>query len=172
MQLNLPASMFGWITDDVDIVKSSNNSDNAILSMTRTRATSDTPLFAQHVKHNRAEGSADWSFQYDEFREDESTSNRDVFDFAGYIGTLEENASVKIDSIINNNEGILLGNNYRANVTASGDAGLVCCTMKSGSTLEIGSITSESGDFTVTGATAGGLVVSMDTGSKVILSVG
>ena len=172
LQLNLPASMFGWITDDVDIVKSSNNSDNAILSMTRTRATSDTPLFAQHVKHNRAEGSADWSFQYDEFREDESTSNRDVFDFAGYIGTLEENASVKIDSIINNNEGILLGNNYRANVTASGDAGLVCCTMKSGSTLEIGSITSESGDFTVTGATAGGLVGSMDTGSKVILSDG
>ena len=172
MQLNLPTSMFGWVTDDVEIVKVNKESDVAALAFTRTTGTADQPLFAQHVKNNRSSGSANWSFQYDEFRADDTTANRDVFDYAGFIGTLGENASVKISKITNNNQGILNNRETYANISATGDAGLVCCTMDTGSHLEIDEISCESGNFTVSGATAGGLVGSMAAGSTLILGDG
>lgn len=172
MQLNLPTVMFGWVTDDVEIVKASDEGTAAVLAFTRTKATTDNPIFAQNVKHNRNSGSAEWSFQYDEFRADDTTTNRDVYDYAGFIGTLGEEASVKINKIVNNNQGLLNNKLTYANISATGNAGLVCCTMSTNSTLEIDEITCESGNFTVSGATAGGLVGSMAAGSKLILSNG
>lgn len=180
----LPCAMFDTITDDVEIVDNTGNETTVCLA--RTARTVDEPLFAKHVQKSRTSGeTVEWNFKYTGFKETADDTNSYVFDFAGYIGVLGDDlnggAKVKIGKITHDN----LGTNGIANVSATGDAGLVCCTVKAGSELEIGEIevtingttynaenNRSSGSYTVkstSSGNAGGLVGSMGVGSTLTL---
>lgn len=180
---NLPCAMFDTITDDVEIVDKSGNETTVCLA--RTRKTIDEPLFAKHVQHSRTSGDTiEWNFKYTGFKETADDPNLWVFDFAGYIGELgygTDPARVKIGEITHEN----LGSSATAgiaNISATGDAGLVCCTINAGSELEIGEIkvsidnnslsNRSSGAYNVNSTSignAGGLVGSMESGSSLTL---
>lgn len=167
--LNLPTTMFAYITDDVGIIGTVSGTETDLV-MSRTNAVPDQPLFAENVVHSTTgSGGKEWKFRYDSFNG--GKSGQKVHDFAGYIGTLGENANIKVSSITHNN----LKEETIANITASGDIGLVCQTMGVNSTLEIDSITiGESGtsNYSVSSTSsgnAGGLVGSIANGAKLIL---
>lgn len=177
--LNLPTTMFAYITDDVRIIGTVSGTETDLV-MSRTNAVPDQPLFAENVVHSTTgSGGKEWKFRYDSFNG--GKSDQKVHDFAGYIGTLGENANIKVSSITHNN----LSGEYTANITATGDVGLVCQTMGVNSTLEIGTIsftstTDEENNITYNGTNnysvsstssgnAGGLVGSMANGAKLIL---
>lgn len=169
--LRLPETMFGYITDDVTITDLNGNPTTLVFA--RTEPTSDQPLFAKHVIHARDTGNVvDWSFRYDRYYNPEFNSNY-MYDFAGYIGSIEASANVKISSITHNNK----SDDVIANIVATGDAGLVCGTLGEGASLEIDSIIIAEDeistmDYTVTSSSegnAGGLVGSMGDGSRLIL---
>ena len=169
MTLNLPATMFSYITDDVQIVDPSGNA--ATLVLTRTRVTQDEPLFANTVRHTRSSGSAEWSIYCDRYYNPE-TSSYYAYDFAGFIGTMDNSANVKIKSLTFDN----LGGNAIANISSTGSSGLVCCTMKAGAILEIDEIAQTSGNSSnnfkiesTSSGNVGGLVGTMNDGAKLIL---
>lgn len=173
MTLNLPTTMFDYITDDVQIVDTSGN--NAKLVLTKTVATQDEPLFAKHVVKSRTSGSpVEWNLQYSKYHD--SFNNRDiVFSFAGFIGTMEDDSSVKLTYLTFDNW-IDNSGSGTAHITATGNVGLVCRDMKKGACLEVDQIAATSGsstnNFNVTSTSsghAGGLVGSMGNGSKLIL---
>ena len=170
--LNLPTTMFGYITDDVNIVDSSGNPVE--LTISRIYDKDDQPLFADHVVHTRSSVSpVEWKFHYDRYVDTESNYALVVHKFAGYIGTLDENAKVNVSSVVHDNSN---GTNV-SKMSASGDIGLVCCTMAENSELTVGSISlgsngnsgygieSESGN-------AGGIVGSMANNSELTLGSG
>lgn len=177
--LNLPTTMFAYITDDVGIIGTVSGTETDLV-MSRTNAVPDQPLFAENVVHSTTgTGGKEWKLRYDPFNG--SKTSQKVHDFAGYIGTLGEDANIKVSSITHNN----LSGEYTANITATGDVGLVCQTMGVNSTLEIGTIsftstTDEENNITYNGTNnysvsstssgnAGGLVGSMANGAKLIL---
>lgn len=183
---NLPCAMFDTITDDVEIVDNSGN--NTTIYFSRTKTTVDEPLFAKHIQHNRASGDpVEWNFKYTGFKEKADDNNLWVFDFAGYIGELgtgsDGGAKVKIGKITHENLGIPA---KISNISATGDAGLVCCTINTSSELEIDEVefisnnasvyndenNRSSKDYTVkstVSGNAGGLVGSMESGSTLTL---
>ena len=167
--LNLPTAMFGYITDDVKIV---DNSENAVeLTFTRIQDRDDQPLFADHVINTRSSGSpVEWKFRYDRFIDPANDNAISVQNFSGFIGTLEANAKVNVSSAVLNNS----ASDKTANIVATNDAGLVCCTMQTGSELSIGTITigtngNSSFDIQSKSGNAGGIVGSMASGSKLTL---
>lgn len=169
MTLNLPTTMFSYITDDVQIVDTSDN--NAALIITRTRVTQDEPLFAENVVHNSSSTGADWSIHYNRYHNPDNNSYY-AYDFAGIIGTMESGAKVKFSTLTLDN----LGGNGAADISSTGDSGLVCRTMNEGAILEVDEITqtaensSSAFDIESTGTgNVGGLVGSMSDSSMLIL---
>ena len=170
VMLRLPVAMFGYITDDVKITDL--NGNETAVPLVRSAENADEPLFAKNVVHTRSSGSAEWNFRFDKYHESDWNVDH-IYDFAGYIGKLCENANVKIKSIIHNNKTA----SSTANASSSGDIGLVCCTMDEHSTLEIDTITIaedelSTKDYSVVSTSsgnAGGLVGSMGDGSRLIL---
>lgn len=170
IKFNLTNSMFKYITDDVEIVDTNGNPTTVVIS--RPRPGDYGPLFAENVVQSRDSGDpVEWKFEYSPY----VTGNQKyTFDAAGFIGTLKENAKVVISDISFNNSGIGADGSLTANIVANsnGDAGFVCCTMESGSQLEIDSIrstleTSIDKSFSITASSghAGGLVGSMSSGA-------
>ena len=175
ISFNLPDTMFGYVTDDVQIVDNSANAQT--LKFTRTQATDDSPLFAEHIIHKSGNTDpAELSFEYNKIAVAGQTGQYDVFDFAGYIGTIEADAKVNVTSIVHNNKGRDASGDITANIVAPGDAGLVCCTMAAGAELTIGEITvsgaNATGAYSVRSSSsgnAGGLVGTMAAGSTLTL---
>ncbi|MCR5020628.1 hypothetical protein, partial [Ruminococcus sp.] len=171
MTLNLPESMFGYITDDVKIVGT--NGEPALLTITRTAVTSDEPLFAKHVIHQDGSEGNEWKLHYDRF-ENPETNTYYVYDFAGFIGTIEEEAIVNISELIYDNLGT--ATSTPSKISSPGNAGLVCGTIAAKGSLTVGSIsqTSDKGSdsYSVSSTSsghAGGLVGGMEDGAKLTL---
>ena len=131
--LNLPSALFDYVTDDVAILDISGQPTTLFIS--RTANVSDEPLFAKHVIHTRASGSATWSFRFEKFYDPE-TQNSYIYNYSGFIGTLEENANVTITELVNNN----INGSTVANISATGDIGLVCGKIEKNAILQIDSI--------------------------------
>lgn len=167
--LNLPTAMFGYITDNVEIVDEANNPVE--LTFTRIYDREDQPLLADHVIHTRTGNTpVEWKLRYDRFMDPDNNNNIYVHNFAGYIGALEENAKVNISSIVLDNS----NNDKVANIISNNDAGLVCCTMQTDSELTVGTITTGTygnGNFYIQSknGNAGGIVGSMASGSTLKL---
>ena len=174
--LNLPSAMFNYISDDVDIFDL--NGHPTTLRITRPGTSVDEPLFAKNVVHTRSTGSASWSFEYDRFYDPgdiAGTGSYYINDFAGYIGNIGEEANVDVTSIIHNNK----NDSDIADITATGNVGLVCGTLGPKAVLKINSIIIDetngvsSKAYSVSSTSsghAGGLVGSMGDGSKLILA--
>lgn len=172
MTLNLPTTMFSYITDDVQIVDTSGVA--ATLVLTRTRVTQDEPLFAENVVHNSSSTGANWSIHCDRYYNPDNKS-RYAYSFAGFIGTMKTGAKVNFKSLVFDN----LGGNGTANISATGDSGLVCRTMEANAILEVDGITqtsmNSSSAFNIESTSSGnvgGLVGTMNDSSKLILGTG
>ncbi|MBQ7153236.1 MAG: hypothetical protein IJR83_04775, partial [Clostridia bacterium] len=168
MTLNLPTTMFGGITDDVAIVDTSDQPTTLVL--TKTRVTENEPLFAKYVAHTRASGSADWRIHYDRYYNPENSSYY-TYDSAGFIGTIGEDANVRLTLTYDNYNGSKV-----SKIVSTADAGLVCGEMENGAVLEIVSVSQTAGrssqafSISSTGTgNAGGLVGRMGDGSRLIL---
>ncbi len=176
MTLNLPEALFGCVTDDVQIVENNNSDTPATLILTRTQNPQGDALFARKVvkcDSPSLTSPVQWKIKYDRFYDPNSSDTQYfTYDIAGVIGEMGAGASVKLLDLTYNND----GGNGTSGVRSSGDAGLLCCTMGAGATLEVGTITMESGysstAYSVESASsgnAGGLVGSMGNGAKLIL---
>ena len=97
---------------------------------------------------------------------DDSIATRNI---SGMIGTIEENASVKL-TLTNDAFGQTDYSRF-VNVTGSGSIGLLCSEMKENSSLEANILSGTNNNYSVTSSdgAAGGLVGKMNTGSKLIM---
>ncbi|MDO4862525.1 MAG: hypothetical protein Q4A05_00040, partial [Ruminococcus sp.] len=175
IKFNISRPLFTYVTDDVEIKVT--YTGGSAMEFTRPSEGTKAPLFAEHVIYSRSSGDpVKWNFIYDKFSKDNS-----VYDFAGFIGQMDEGAKVEIESVVLNNKGKDQNNSDKtANITSNsnGDAGLICGTMGASAELTVDSVTC-SGDnadasFSITASSgaAGGLVGSMASGSKLILVSG
>ena len=170
MKINMVHSMFGYVTDNVEIVDASSNDPTQIIFRRPSKGNAE-PLFAQHVIHTRTDSeSAEWSFGYSYYPDG---NDHFVCDVGGFIGSLGENSKVEITSITFNNTGT--GATSISNITAfNNEAGLICSSMDTGSQLTVDSVTCTSPGFNITAGgssgNAGGLVGFMESDSKLILS--
>lgn len=172
IKFNISKPLFTYVTDDVEIKVT--YTGGTAMEFTRPSEGNKAPLFAEHVINNRSSGNpVKWNFKYDKYSRDNS-----VYDFAGFIGVMEDDAKVEIESIVYNNKGKDQNNNDKtANIVPnnSGDAGLICGTMKANAELTVDEVTC-SGDnadasFSIkaSSGSAGGLVGSMASGSTLTL---
>lgn len=176
----LDKPFFEYIMDSSEI-KDSIGADSAVTILRSSSA--DTALFAANVIHDGANDTpANWAININTYTD--SSGVAQVNSFAGVIGKLGENAAVELT--VNNNAAAngtyagvsgagdvglvccametgsklsvsVSGTNTGYNVTSvSGNAGSFVGTMKSGSSLTIGSSAVTSG--AVTGGYAGGFV--------------
>ena len=175
IKFNISKPLFTYVTDDVEIRVT--YTGGTAMEFTRPSDGTQAPLFAEHVINSRSSGiPVKWNFRYDKYSRDNS-----VYDFAGFIGIMEDGAKVEIESIVYNNKGKDQNNNDKtANIVAnsSGDAGLICGTMGTNTQLTVDEITC-SGDnadasFSIkaSSGSAGGLVGSMASGSTLTIGSG
>lgn len=175
IKFNISKPLFKYVTDDVEIKVT--YTGGTAMEFTRPTEGTQAPLFAEHVINSRSSGiPVKWNFRYDKYSRDNS-----VYDFAGFIGVMEADAKVEIESVVLNNKGKDQNNNDKtANIVANsnGDAGLICGTMKANAELTVDEVTC-SGDnadasFSIkaSSGSAGGLVGSMASGSTITLKSG
>ena len=170
-EFNIKNTLFGVITDNVEIVKMVSGSEtSATVKISRAAPATDSPLFAQKVKHVDGK-SANWSFHYKAYTAKDGVTY--VYNYSGLIGELDVQADVTVSSFTNDNKA--QDGDKIANVSSSGDLGLICNKIGANAKLTVGSITMSGGNsdtnYTVTssGGNAGGLVGSMASGSKLTL---
>ncbi len=170
-EFNIKNTLFGVITDNVEIVKMVSGSEtSATVKISRAAPATDSPLFAQKVKHVDGK-SANWSFHYKAYTAKDGVTY--VYNYSGLIGELDVQADVTVSSFTNDNKA--QDGDKIANVSSSGDLGLICNKIGANAKLTVGSITMSGGNsdtnYTVTtsGRNAGGLVGSMASGSKLTL---
>ena len=167
--LNLPYAMFESVTDNVRF-----SGTVGALNFSRTYDSKE-PLFAKEVVANGGAGSTNgWKFKYQYFKKTDN-DYRSVKDFAGYIGTIGNNANVKVESITHNNAA---GNQIANIVSSDGNVGLICGTLGAGANLTVNSITYDNGffsnEYNISASTgcAGGLVGYMGSGSTLTVASG
>lgn len=167
--LNLPYAMFESVTDNVRF-----SGTVGALNFSRTYDSKE-PLFAKEVVANGGAGSTNgWKFKYQYFKKTDN-DYRSVKDFAGYIGTIGNNANVKVESITHNNAA---GNQIANIVSSNGNVGLICGTLDAGANLTVNSITYDNGFFSnaynisASAGCAGGLVGYMGSGSTLTVASG
>lgn len=168
IKLNLSCALFGWVTDKVTIESSGGGNE---IVFARTREQNNEPLFAKHVKSARTDGQcAKWKITFSSFQTD-ATAPMTVNEFAGFLGALENGAKVELEELNFNNSA-----NKIVGISAGGDAGLACGTVKENAELTIGKINIPGGTgsknyaikSTGTG-NAGALVGSIGNNAKLIL---
>lgn len=167
--LNIDASLFNYVYDNVTLYDPNNSSNGNALRISREYDLnqadlydSKQPLLAKHVLPNTKGASpATWKIEVNK----PTAGNRPYLaNFGGFIGTMRSNAELTIDLMMNTESGDT--GNITVEGTDNSDIGLICGTMESSSNLDftftsdraINSITTEYGH-------AGGLVGSMDEGS-------
>lgn len=164
VNLNLDKPFFGTLEQCAEV---------CILSLSRrteSAQTSFTPMLAQKIQNTTgATAALNLSVV---LSADTLNGNNVISDYAGVIGTLDEDSSVNLT--VKNNTKYAKGT---ANVKAAGAVGFLCCSMgeKSSLTATINIDTNsniKNVNYTVTstGASAGGLVGTMANGAKLILS--
>lgn len=167
--LNIDASLFNYVYDNVTLYDPNNSSNGNALRISREYDLnqadlydSKQPLLAKYVLPNTKNVSpATWKIEVNK----PTAGNRPYLaNFGGFIGTMRSNAELTIDLMMNTESGDT--GNITVEGTDNSDIGLICGTMESSSNLDftftsdraINSITTEYGH-------AGGLVGSMDEGS-------
>ena len=159
IKLNLDKPLFGTIEQCAEICELN------LSRRTETAQTTYTPVLAQKIQ-NTTSASASLNLTVI-LAADTTDENHVISDYAGVIGSLEENTEVSL-SVTNRME----FSNGTANIKSAGTVGFLCCNMgeKSSLTATINSGTNKTYTVTSTGSSAGGLVGTMDNGSKLILA--
>lgn len=176
---NLNCPLFGEVNDSVKIVEGSTEAgsqdneytlvvSNSVKPVTISRTNySETPepLFANTVVDDGTAAAADWDVTAAIYTEVETDY---YWPFSGYIGTISDGADVTLKATNNVVSGGTAADIHRA----SGDIGLLCCTMGTSSRLNAsysGSVTSF--DISTSSGNAGGFVGTMGSGSTLELSL-
>lgn len=159
IRLNLDKPLFGTVEQCAEICELN------LSRRTETAQTTYTPVLAQKIQ-NTTSASASLNLTVI-LAADTTDENHVISDYAGVIGSLEENTEVSL-SVTNR----MKFSNGTANVKSAGTVGFLCCNMgeKSSLTATINSGTNKTYTVTSTGSSAGGLVGTMDNGSKLILA--
>lgn len=171
--LNKP--IFGYIKDCVKIVERSDESVSHQLKIRRIGDASGEPLFAYKVLDDGdPESTADWAFEFLTYEEGSDIK------YAGAIGEIGADADVRL-TMINNAEqgrspvetnatGNSSGEDEEAEDPRPVDVGAVCGKISSNASLSL-NYSGSNYDFTVESinGNAGGLVGSMETGSKLTI---
>ena len=162
--------LFGYVRDDVEIYRTG-TTDSQQLSLIRSSASSE-PLFARNVVA-KTEGTiaTTWNFLISPYSvtEDDVTTIS-VFDFGGIIGNIGDGTTVNMTV----DNAAVDGDGYGANIVSDNNAGLICGTLGSNSTVNItfsglSSAHSLNETYSVTtngsGKSAGGFIGEMNSGS-------
>lgn len=159
IRLNLDKPLFGTVEQCAEICELN------LSRRTETAQTTYTPVLAQKIQ-NTTSASASLNLTVI-LAADTNDENRVISDYAGVIGSLEENTEVTLG--VTNSMKFSKGT---ANVKSAGTVGFLCCSMgeKSSLTATINSGTNKTYTVTSTGSSAGGLVGTMANGSKLILT--
>ena len=148
----LDEPFFAYIYDSASIVNSSNEITSVTISRT---AKVDSALFAENVLHNANglnDNAAEWKVNIGSYVDSGISV---ITPFSSVIGTLKEGADVALE--VNNSTELT------AYVEGSGDVGLACGKMEAGSNLTVTVSGDSSYNITSTGASAGGMVGSMES---------
>lgn len=170
--LNLDAPLFNYVYDSVTL---NNNGGNFLISrafdieQTQISAANEMlPLLAQYVEHKTSGSSATWNISVVSPTEGD---NRIIGNFAGFVGELEQDASLTINLTMNkttDENGVIVdGGDIILNGAADYGVGLLCGSMRSNSTLNFTlSGDRKAGNITATAGHAGGLVGCMESGAE------
>lgn len=164
----LSTPLFNYISTDASTTLGSSEGV-AQLHFTRDSANADQPLFAAHVVAGSS--AVEWSVELSAY--DGGDLGWSANDFAGVVGEIGAGCDVKFNFV--NDSKAETGNPdtpvVNANVSASGNVGLLCNTLGAGATLRAGALSGTNTGFTISsaGGHAGGLVGQMQPGSKLII---
>lgn len=166
INISLDKPLFNYIYDSCQIL---NVDDTTVISpvtlCSLTKPENDSyPLFANNVKHNldnTIQPTWNITFGYQMVNYNDNTSTGDI---SGIIGTIEEDAKVKL--IITNNA--IKSDSEYSQLRGTKDIGLACGLMKSGSSLDvtINSGTNKSYNITSTEGNAGGIIGKMENNTE------
>ncbi|MCR5600649.1 MAG: hypothetical protein K6G33_07910 [Ruminococcus sp.] len=149
-QFNAHRALFNYVYDSVELlVDATGAAENLVIKrLSNVGASESSPLLADHVRHDTREGksSAQWQIEL-------NTSNAKTY--SGVIGETESNTVVKLNYT----------NNSSADIASSSDAGEICGTMQSGSSIELTYSAASGHAITSSGGNAGGLVGTMNGSS-------
>ncbi|MBO4453288.1 MAG: hypothetical protein J5793_05080, partial [Clostridia bacterium] len=169
----LDTPLFGTMTTNVTIGNGSGSVRQ--VEIMRSSDVDDVPLFAQKVVAVSGASDAVWSVKLNP--DDSDSDNITAFKFAGVVGEIGDGCSVSLafehNSVTENAQGA----SVTANVTASGDVGILCGTLGEGSTLiadvTLGSdMAGKTFNVTSVSGNAGGVVGYMKDGSSVVMKNG
>ena len=162
--IKLDKPFFEYVTDSVVINKNGTNSPIQ-LNIQRTSDLAegvDSPLLANHVKHNSSGSSATWIIKSEAY--DDGQNNFSAYAFSGIIGTMEKDAHIALEF---ENGSKNTNNNSCSDITAYNAVGVICGTMDTGSHIELKMKAgiNTAGKIESSNSHAGGLVGEMKSGS-------
>ncbi|MBR1910531.1 MAG: hypothetical protein IJ821_08095, partial [Lachnospiraceae bacterium] len=162
--LNLDASLFNYVYDDVVIT-----SDSGYINISReydgqrSDIPNTTPLLAENICHR--DGGAEWKVNISKPSDDAGDTSYDLAPFGGVIGTMEKGSSVSVDVMMNTSD----GDTAPAVINGSKALGFACGTMQEETVLDFTfSSNRKITDITTTNSNVGGLVGEMDTNAEFI----
>ena len=156
----------GTIADDNGTMVLQEFASNKAMTIRRTQEDADEPLVARKIIDDGTSASIGFVVSTEIFSE---LGNNHKYPFSGFIGSIEDNATVSLDAT---NNVLLDGVAAEVKKVSGGDIGLLCCSMGDGASLDAtyaGSVTSF--NISTTSGNAGGLVGTMGSGSSLSVAM-
>ena len=158
--INLDAPLFNYVYDDVVLNGGNYINISREYDGGRSDIAHNTPILAQNVLPRN--GGANWKINLSKPSDDQDGLSYNLSDFGGMIGTMQSNASLFVDVIMNTSE----GDTSSAVIDGYDSLGFACGTIQNGSELTFTmSSDRKIANIYTTSGNVGGLVGTVETGA-------
>lgn len=158
--INLDAPLFNYVYDDVVLNGGNYINISREYDGGRSDIAHNTPILAQNVLPRN--GGANWKINLSKPSDDQDGLSYNLSGFGGMIGTMQSNASLFVDVIMNTSE----GDTSSAVIDGYDSLGFACGTIQNGSELTFTmSSDRKIANIYTTSGNVGGLVGTVETGA-------
>ena len=158
--INLDAPLFNYVYDDVVLNGGNYINISREYDGGRSDIAHNTPILAQNVLPRN--GGANWKINLSKPSDDQDGLSYNLSDFGGMIGTMQSNASLFVDVIMNTSE----GDTSSAVIDGYDSLGFACGTIQNGAELTFTmSSDRKIANIYTTSGNVGGLVGTVETGA-------
>lgn len=158
--INLDAPLFNYVYDDVVLNGGNYINISREYDGGRSDIAHNTPILAQNVLPRN--GGTNWKINLSKPSDDQDGLSYNLSDFGGMIGTMQSNASLFVDVIMNTSE----GDTSSAVIDGYDSLGFACGTIQNGAELTFTmSSDRKIANIYTTSGNVGGLVGTVETGA-------